>query len=140
MLNWIMSMHCHRMLLAPLHKDGGLHDGGMLLKAFSSLQASNDLRNECLKEMPDLTVHAPASGETIDLNLAAAAHQLKLSAGLLQSITLHSPPDQKQGDARHRNFWVAWVDGTVVQHQGQVGLALLLLVSEAAITSNCVLL
>lgn len=107
----------------------------MLEKAFGALQASNDLRTECLKEMPDLTVHAPASGETVDLNLATSAHQLKLSAGLLQSITLHSPYDQKQADAKHRNFRVAWVDGTVIQHQGQVGLPLSLWPAETVIAS-----
>lgn len=91
------------------------------------MQASHDLLKACTEQIPHLTeLHAPLSGETVDLALAASSHQLQLSAELLQAVTLHSPPDQTQANAKHRNFKVAWIDGTVVQHQGQVGLPLVL--------------
>ena len=82
--------------------------------------------------MPTLTeLHAPVSGQTVDLALAATSHQLQLSAELVRAVTLHSPPDQTQANTKHRNFKVAWIDGTVVQHQGQVGLALVLVVCRS---------
>ncbi|KAK9822093.1 hypothetical protein WJX74_006421 [Apatococcus lobatus] len=91
-----------------------------LIVIHGTAEASNTLRAQCIKEMPALTkVHAPASGETIDLSLAVSAHQLQLSARLLQSVTLHSLPDQKPADAKHRKFKVAWMDGTVIQRHGQ---------------------
>ena len=67
----------------------------------------------------------PASGETIDVDLAMMAHQLQLSAQLLQSIVLHGPPDQKQSDARHRPLKVAWIDGNVEGFNGPVSPSLI---------------
>lgn len=98
----------------------------------TEVQASNDLLKACREEMPYLTeLHAPVSGKAIDLALAATSHHLQLSAELLQAVTLHSPPDQTQANAKHRNFKVAWIDGTVIQHQGQVGLALVYVICSS---------
>ncbi len=98
-----------------------------LLEAFSNahrsvdeMQATARLRDACADDMPGHTeIHAPASGEAIHLGLSASAHQLQLSARLLQSIILHSPSDQKL-DAKHRPFKVAWIDGKVHISSSQV--------------------